>query len=140
MLSNKIGTNERKEITDYLSLDIDQLYSLIGASERYDSEPDISGWVDNIQIGKELFKKLENSIHQKICVEWQICRKLDNPEFQDLANLVVEIAVIIAGIGTKIPLLVIASLIVKIGVRKFCNSHSEDSRPGHDDETQGAHI
>ncbi len=111
-----ISEDEKQEIEDYLSLDEDLLYSLLSP---------FSGGVQyspkgQIEAGKKVFDELKPSLYEKVCVDWDCCKKIDNPGLQDDINLVASIADILAAITFGLPPFVIATLLVKIGLRRFC--------------------
>jgi hypothetical protein len=130
----QITEKEREEIEEYLFLDEPLLYSLIPT--YFHSETGIIIGFETegqIQSGRNKFNELKPFLHEKICQEWQLCEKLDNPSQQDNLNLVVALGDIIAtttititGITGTIPPFLIATILLKIGLRKFCNCPDKD--------------
>lgn len=116
----EIDENLREEIEQYLFLDEDDLYSLLSAySDKYKGvffSPE-----GQKEAGKEEFQTLSKPLYQQICQKWKLCEKIDDPVLADNVNLVVAIADIIAPLAIGFPPFVIASILVKIGLRKFCN-------------------
>jgi len=79
-----------------------------------------------IEAGKKKFQELIPQLHKKICGEWELCKKIDDPVLNDQINLVVAIGDVICALIGIIPPNLIATLIVKMGVRAFCScSRSE---------------
>ncbi len=115
-----VSESEREEIEEYLFLDDNDLYSLLPAySEKYKGT--VFAPEGQIKAGKEEFKGIQRSVHSKICLEWQFCQKADDALLGDYINLVVVIADLIAPVVMQFPPFIIASILVKIGIRKFCN-------------------
>jgi hypothetical protein len=119
----KIGEEEREEIEKYLMLDDSWLYSLIPPylPEYKHTEFAPEG---QIEAGKNKFQELKQRLYVKICKEWDICKKIDHPMFDDELNLVVVIGDAISTVSMSIPPFLIASIILKIGLRKFCDCPS----------------
>ncbi len=60
-------------------------------------------------------------LHEKICGEWRLCDKIEDVvHFKDAVNLVVVVGDAISAVTVGIPPVLVASLLVKIGLRKFC--------------------
>lgn len=116
----KISELEREEIEEYLFLDEDELYSLIPSYfDKYKGtffSPD-----GQKKAGIKEFQALRGVIYDKLCQEWGLCNKIDDPVLADNINLVTAIADIISPFLIGFPPFVIASILVKIGIRKFCN-------------------
>jgi len=119
----KIDTDERETIEEFLSLDETLLYSLI---PPYVEEGTLYTLPGQIEAGKKKFQELMPQLRQKICVEWELCKKIDDPVLNDRIALVVAIGDVICTLVHMIPPNLIATLIVKMGVRAFCScGHSE---------------
>ena len=75
-------------------------------------------------LGRRRFADLRMSLYRRICLEAQFCSKLDDPQINDAVTLVSTLADVIASstIGVPVPAIVLASLIVRMGIRKFCSS------------------
>jgi hypothetical protein len=110
---------ERETIEEYLSLDESLLYSLVA--------PYVSGenvaytFPEQIKDGKKWFRELEPHLRQKLCQEWELCKKLDDPVLSDQVNLVIAVADVVCTLIHVIPPNLIASILVKMGLRTFCH-------------------
>jgi hypothetical protein len=111
--------SERERIRKYLSLDEESLYSLLPlyldeyAGTAFSPE-------GQQEAGRSAFRQRRARIHQSLCRDWQLCRKIDHPAFTDTINLVVVVGDAIATAVSGIPPILVASLLVKIGLRSFC--------------------
>jgi hypothetical protein len=116
----EIDENLREEIEQYLFLDEDDLYSLIPPySDKYKDA--LFAPTGQIEAGKKEFQALLEPLYQQICHEWNLCQKIDDPILADNVNLVLTIAYIIAPLVVGLPLYIIASILVKIDLTKFCD-------------------
>jgi len=68
------------------------------------------------------WKSIEPVLRQRVCIDWKWCHQREKLNFQNLEDLVVVLAEALTGlvIPSSIPLMLIASILVKIGVDKFC--------------------
>ena len=119
MQLREISDSERKEIEGYLRLGEDDLYALLSsaASEgggHVFSEPGQESG------GRQAFEDLQEFLHNQLCQEWNLCAKIDDPVLSDNINLATAIADALAPFLIGFPPFVIASILIKIGVRKFC--------------------
>lgn len=123
MQAQKIDETLREEIEQYLFLDEDDLYSLIPAyCEKYKGTA--FSPCGQEEAGKKEFQALIKPLYNQVCQQWGLCQKIDEPVFADNVNLVVAIADFIAPIVIGFPPFVIASILVKMGLRKFCDCRS----------------
>ena len=120
MIVRQTSLEEHEEIENYLSLDEDMLYSLL---PQYDAQYDGQYFSPDAQIsaGKQIFQSLQEKLNQKICIEWDMCKKINDPVFEDSLKLVIVIGDAIATKILMVPPILIASILVKIGVRSFCH-------------------
>jgi hypothetical protein len=120
MQIREISTKEREQLAEYLSLDENVLYSLLPPylAEYKQTYFTFKGQID---AGKKAFAKIRDDLHVKICEEWKLCDKIDDPMLQDQVNLAIVIADTIMTIKTGIPPFIISTILVKIGLRDFCN-------------------
>lgn len=101
-------------------LDEEQLYSLIPpylseyAGARF--SPD-----GQREAGKRWFAALRGPLEQKLCHEWRMCGRIEHPDFDDAAKLVVVIGDAVATTVTGVPPVLVAAIIVRMGVRRFCD-------------------
>ena len=112
----KLTEPERQEIEEYLSLDEDLLYSLIPPFVSTDAYSPVG----QVEDGKREFERIKPSLYEAVCVNWNCCSKIDDPALQDNINLVVALADTIASPTIGIPPFIIATILVKIGLRRFC--------------------
>lgn len=101
-------------------LDEDQLFSLI---PPYLSEYDNTMFSPEGQreAGRTWFEAARGSFERRLCKELKMCRMLGKPEFDDATNLVIVIGDAIATTVTGVPPVLVATIIARIGVRRFCN-------------------
>jgi hypothetical protein len=92
------------------------LYSVL-ATHTETSIFDLAG---QREAGKRAFAKLESVLHTQLCDEWGLCAKLKDESVKDATNVVVIIGDVIAAHVVGLPPFLIASLLVKIGLRQFC--------------------
>ncbi len=108
---------EREEIEKYLLLDEDLILSLI---PQYLNDQTSFSSIGQIEAGKKKFKEIEELLYQKICIEWKFYEHLDNQDFQDKVSFIASLGDVITTLAVGIPPFIISTLIVKIGIRKFC--------------------
>lgn len=120
MIVRKTSPEEKEEIENYLFLDEDILYSLL---PQYDSQYDATVFSPDGQTnaGKQIFQSLREKLDQKICKEWDMCKKINDPVFEDSMKLVIVIGDALATTVLMVPPILIASILVKIGIRSFCH-------------------
>lgn len=120
MKIRKIDETEQKEIEKYLMLDETMLYSLIPPYL-----PEYRGTLftfnGQIEAGRKKFRAMQQQLYVIICKEWELCKKIDDDVSQDKYNLVIAIGDVISTIAVGIPPCLIASILVKMGLREFCN-------------------
>ena len=99
-------------------LEVDDLYSIIGTL----SHPGVSFHPKGqISAGKDYFHSIHDRLTTTICHDWDMCTKISDPRWQDSVQLTSVIGDLISTIAVGVPPLTISSLIIKIGVRTFCN-------------------
>ncbi len=117
-----ISKEQKREIKYYLSLDENSLYSLLAPPVRGTSKAKRSAYE-----GQRRFNKLKKTLYQKICIDWRYCSRIDHPVLQDNVNLVFIIADVLASSSTILPFgispFIIATILVKQGLRKFCKCY-----------------
>jgi hypothetical protein len=107
-----------KEILEYLSLEEEDLYSILGA---YSAPPGtVFAPSGQIKAGRRYFSSIRDHLHQKICGEWNLCAKIADPRWDDGVQLAAALGDVVSTVAVGVPPLTIASLIVKIGARSFC--------------------
>ena len=110
---------DHHQIERLMELDVDALYSLLPA---YDAaqEGTVFSREEWNKAGRAIFESLKGRIDEKICVEWDFCKKRTAQQYQDNITLVASVADVLAALSTGIPPFVIAALVVKIGLTHFC--------------------
>ena len=114
---------ERNEIDKYLQLDEEYLYSLIPPHLESDIFYDFNG---QIEAGKKAFTAMETTIQTRLCDDWELCNKIDDPHLADITNLVVVIGDVLSTTVSGLPPFLVASLLVKTGLRKFCGCQVDE--------------
>jgi hypothetical protein len=116
----ELAPGERERAERYMLLDEEQLYSLIPPHL-----PEYEGTVfspeGQREAGKTWFAAVRGSLEQKVCEEWQMCRMIGDPDFDDAAKLVVVVGDAVATTVTGVPPVLVAAIIVRMGVRSFCD-------------------
>ncbi len=118
--------HQEHEIVDLLSLTEEQLLSKVADHLNFDDvlyAPDVK-----YVIGKKWFDSKMKSLQQKLCHEWNIAEKMDLPQYQDMTNFISVIADILSTMSLGIPATLIAVLIVKMGIRKFCCTSTTETK------------
>lgn len=115
-----IDPSVRQDISDYLQLDEQALYGLIPPHL-----PEYAGTAfmndGQERAGREAFEARVAPIRSKLCDEWKLCARMKDPSFDDGVKMVVMIGDVIAACTGGIPPFLAASLLLKIGLRKFCS-------------------
>lgn len=108
------------EIKKYLDLNLEDLFILLGETE-YANKHRFSTAISDPEKGREIFNLIKSTLFQKICVEFQFCEKIKNPNFKIKLILVETLMEIIQHLlAPGIPPILIATIIAKIGIKKFC--------------------
>ena len=123
MQSGEFAPGERERAEKFLRLDEDQLYSLIPTylDEYRETSFSPSG---QREAGMTWFAAVRLSLEHKVCEEWQMCKRINDPNFQDVTNLVLVIGDAVTTVIAGVPPFLVASIIVRIGVRNFCSCSS----------------
>ena len=120
MQARDFAPGERERVEKYLLLDEEHLYSLI---PPYLSEYDGTVFSPEGQeeAGRTWFAAMRPRLEQKVCIEWQICERIDDPDFEDAAKVVVVLGDALTTVVAGVPPVLVSSIIVRIGLRRFCN-------------------
>jgi hypothetical protein len=89
-----IDPEERETIEEYLFLNEQDLYSLI---PPYVVENALYAPQGQVEAGKTWFQRIESQLRKRLCEEWGLCKKLDDPTLTDQIHLVVAIGDAIVG-------------------------------------------
>ncbi|NUO79892.1 hypothetical protein HUU05_07430 [candidate division KSB1 bacterium] len=70
-----------------------------------------------------LWNSLQPSLRQKICVEWNWCERRQDYTFQNQETLAIVLAEILSNrfMPQNAPVVLLASIMVKLGLDKFCD-------------------
>ncbi len=70
-----------------------------------------------------LWNSLQPSLRQKICVEWNWCERRQDYTFQNQEALAIVLAEILSNrfMPQNVPVVLLASIMVKLGLDKFCD-------------------
>ena len=119
MNNKQIGEDEINTIKELLSSNLSYLYSLI---PEYDPEMQDLLFTpeEKEEKGRKIFADLHSKLFQHVCVEYEMCKKLDDPAFQDPVYLVTALADVISSLTIGIPPFLMATILVRIGLRDFC--------------------
>jgi len=114
----KEGSHE--EIMPLLGLPLGELYARI--PEHTPEFADVMfGPGEAEKAGREIFESLRSALHQRVCVDWDLPSKLDDPVAQDAVGLTVAVADVVSSLTLGVPPFLIATILVKIGIRQFCS-------------------
>lgn len=114
-----ISKQKKEEIEGYLSRDLDALLVSLAETE-YALGFKFSSMEIKPENGEEVLNSLENKLFNIICVKWRFCEKKDNPRYNDTVNLISAIADIIAALTIKVTPTLLAVILFKKGLSKFC--------------------
>ena len=106
----------------YLTKTEDDLYDQLGAMYKPNSAFTATT-IDFTKRGKKRFSELQEKLFEFLCVENQMCEKIEKFAKSDvlaLFGIVSGLLVVYAMLPTWIPIGIIAAIIVKQGIRKFC--------------------
>jgi hypothetical protein len=119
MAGSQLSSRDRERIPKYVELDEENLYSVLATYAE-----ELSGAVFDParqrEAGRKIFEKLEPGLRAQLCDEWGLCAKLEDASVKDATSLVVVVGDVISAGVIGFPPFLIASLLVKIGLRRFC--------------------
>jgi hypothetical protein len=110
---------DREEIQRWLEMSDFQLLTLIGEeiSIPYGREaPPLYS-----KVARRWFSSFEIVVYGKLCIQNEICRKIDKTGFGDDISLVLAVGDMITGLLTGIPPFQVAAFLVKKGIRNLCH-------------------
>ncbi len=113
-------------IEKYMNKDLDGLYSdLARIQDPTKLQVATASVIDFVKVGKHKLENFQEVLHKKICIEFEMCKKLDNlkrlsPTSQAglIAQLIASITVTV--IPWYLPAGLLASIWVKEGISKMC--------------------
>ncbi|MBE9505398.1 MAG: hypothetical protein IMY84_01165 [Chloroflexi bacterium] len=110
---------ERNEATYLAGLDVDALYMSVGRASQSTVGVQFSP-ERALQEGRSWLALKHDVLYAKICTEWEYCKKRDLVGLRDPITLAVAVAdLIVAAVG-GIPSLAVSTLLIKIGLDRFC--------------------
>jgi hypothetical protein len=115
----ELTAEDRAKIEELLSLPADGLFSILPA---YSPEYEHTSFAPEGQLkaGRQIFERLRARLHQLVCIEWDYCEKRRSDKYQDPVVLVASVADVISASLTGVPPFVVSTLLVKIGLSRFC--------------------
>jgi hypothetical protein len=118
-----VEDGERRRIEKYLKLDIPLLCSLIpiAADKSTIFSPD-----GQIARGQALLEDLKPVLRESLCNAWQLCEKIQDEADVDEVALIATIAEVISPVVHNIPATLVATILVKLGLRNFCDCPIEN--------------
>ena len=114
-MKNSNNSKAQDEIRDYLRIELDSLYEMLG--EKFANNGNL------ILKGRAILAEIDQRLYQKICNEMEYCKNKSQFNYLDtrkLAELLVANLEEIHIKETKIPSTLLAAILVKIGLSRFC--------------------
>ncbi len=112
--------SERKEFDFYFQLDQDTLFMFIGRSADGGRGILFSPEAAK-ECGESWWSNIQKDLHDRICIDWEYCKKSNDKRLQEKYTLAVTVADIISSLLIGIPPFAVVSLIMKMGLDKFCD-------------------
>lgn len=117
-----------KEIEKRLSIDEHELFSILGSELVELEERSNNGTVFDSKesssfgdIGRKFWESRVQDIENKLCFEWEACKKIENYEQGgDSEKLATTVAELLSTIVTGLPLATLTSIVIKRGLRNIC--------------------
>ena len=111
--------DDRAELKPLLEKDLDELYILLAQSDPANADTFFSADEAREQ-GRRTFERLSGPLRRRICVDWGYCDKSTTGQFSDVLTLTAAVADVIVTVVGGIPAGTVATIAVKIGLRRFC--------------------
>src|SRR5262245_23417292 len=116
--------SDRLPLDHLLGLDEEQLYTELGLiylGPTAGIGDDLLGRLlsDARQEGEERFAGFMPAIKKCLCEQWHACEQ--RKKYEDEATLAMAIGDVLVTVLTSAPVITVSALIVKIGVKKFCD-------------------
>lgn len=128
VVSNEIRQRTiTSQVRLYAEKDLDDLYSeLARLRDPTKLQVATAAVADFVNDGKERFEQFREELYKKLCIEYQLCSKLEQLEKLGLVDKTERIYYIIASLSVLvvpwyIPVAMLAAIVVKDGLGKFCN-------------------
>lgn len=113
--------NETINITEKIGRDIHEDYAELG--QIYLGGALFAKKINFVEKGKIRFEENREKLYQFLCIENQICEKIKKIEKHDVLTLFSTVGGLLIGstiMNPLIPVGVVTSIIIKIGIKKFC--------------------
>jgi len=122
-----LNKKRRGENEKFLSQDLDTLLSTLSLieSSKVEGLKYLPG--QEIEQGTQIFESIRDFLYQKVCVEWQFYKKRNDPDLNDTVNLTATMIDTISTPTLRFPPVLIASILVKEGLSKFCGCNTKKS-------------
>ena len=116
---------ERNQAAYLAGLDVDALYMSAGRASQGSVGVQFSP-ERALEEGKSWLESQHDVLYAAICLEWEYCRKRDRAALRDPIALAIAVGdLIVAAVG-GVPPLVVSTLLVKIGLDRFCGCDGEE--------------
>lgn len=115
------------QVRKYTEQSLDDLYSeLARLQDPTKLQVATAAVTDFVKDGKERFEHFREELYKKLCIEYELCSKLEQLEKLGLVDKTERIYYIIVSLSALvipwyIPVAMLAAIIVKDGLGKFCN-------------------
>lgn len=114
-----LDSTDRDQIGQLLEMGEDELYATIPMYIP-EYEDSVFSPQKRVEVGRNTFRAYQDKLTKIICEEWNFCERINKSDWSDTVDLVAAIADVIATAVSGIPPFIIGTLLVKIGIRKFC--------------------
>ncbi len=121
VVNESIVIKENAEL--YLKKTEEELYQQLGGIYKPNS-PLTATIIDTLKRGKDRFGEFQENLFNFLCVEKQICekiKKIENLEAFSIFAMVSQELIIGNVLPTWIPIGIVSGIIVKVGIKKYCN-------------------
>lgn len=113
------------QIEKYVNKELGTLYEELAKLEQTNSPQKFAKKIDFRERGKKIVEYFHSELHDKICIESKICSKIssiDKLTIPTKVALVAQIITSLAGVSIPwyFPSVLLATIIVKDGLSKFC--------------------
>ena len=109
----------RGQFERLLAQDADELAALLAQSDP-DAEETLYSFEDARRVGESIVDRLSGRLRTRVCDEWQYCKRREENAFDDDVTLAVAVADVILSVVGAYPVAIIAALLVKKGLGRFC--------------------
>ena len=113
------STAERNLLELYLAKNEGELLGLLAVSLPENAERSFSPQGAAAE-GRRYFDSLREMLSESVCVKWGYCERAKSPSWQDEISLACLIADMISTACGGAPAFVVAALLLKIGLSRFC--------------------